>query len=350
MTKKKKDSLFLMNYQKKEVVFYQFHHDNDRVELFLLSNFQREKTKFQDIYIICNNPQYEYTLFGKHGKYEELHSICKHIFFRHNYGYDFGGYIEILHHPYEIKQPNNGKNKKIYEMYDTFLFINSSVSGPFFEKSKMKNQLWISYIFERFYLQRKFNNVKLFGPTIHLNVTQIHVQSFMFVFDFDTLCNIFLKKEHFFDLNRHNNNNKPYSTGSLSYFSGVIKDYELKMSQYVLEKKYNIGSLQKCYKNMNFIILHDNVQIVNKDIKVAKHFSSLGSFVPDNTILCKGKLPLKSYNKENDIHKNYKYFERIPILRNFPNLINKDPMYSWEVNKTIEINQCVFIKGNRIRF
>jgi len=44
------------------------------------------------------------------------------------------------------------------------------------------------------------------------------------------------------------------------------------------------------------------------------------------------------------------YINFIPILKNMVNLINKDPMFSWEIDYSVSIYECIFIKGNRILF
>ena len=83
---------------------------------------------------------------------------------RENKGFDFGGWSDAL-------LTNN-----LYRGYENFIFVNSSVVGPFlppYYKGK-----WTDI-----YLNGLKDNIKLFGSTInniHNPVTSSHVQSYIF--------------------------------------------------------------------------------------------------------------------------------------------------------------------------
>jgi lipopolysaccharide biosynthesis protein len=102
------------------------------------------------------------------------------LFYRENIGYDFGGWSDAL-------LTNN-----LYENYDNFIFVNSSVIGPFIP-SYYTNK-WTDI-----YINGLQNNVKLFGSTINTiddPLNKSHVQSYIFSMDKTTLeylikCEIF---------------------------------------------------------------------------------------------------------------------------------------------------------------
>lgn len=142
---------------------------------------------------------------------------------RKNIGYDFGAWSNGL-------MINN-----LYKKYDNFIFVNSSVIGPFMPidfKGK-----WTDI-----YINGLQGNVKLFGSTINcirnpLNCS--HVQSYIFSMDKSTLeylinCKIF----------------------SIVYyektFHGAVCNREIRMSREIIKKGWNIGSLMTYYKDVDF--------------------------------------------------------------------------------------------------
>jgi hypothetical protein len=143
--------------------------------------------------------------------------------FRDNIGYDFGGWSDAL------------LLNDLYKNYDNFIFVNSSVIGPFLP-SDFKGK-WTD-----FYINGLEKNVKLFGSTINtLNnpLTLAHVQSYIFSMNKTTLeylinCDIF-------------------STSNYALtFHDAIHSKEILMSRKIIENNWNIGSLFQGYKGVDF--------------------------------------------------------------------------------------------------
>jgi hypothetical protein len=145
------------------------------------------------------------------------------IFLRDNIGYDFGGWSDAL-------LTNN-----LYENYNNFIFVNSSVIGPFI--SSHYTGKWTDI-----YLNGLQNNVKLFGSTINameIPSHKAHVQSYIFSMDKNTLqylinCEIFS------------------TTNYTKTFLETIHNKEILMSRKIIENKWNIGSLLMYYNNVDF--------------------------------------------------------------------------------------------------
>ena len=91
----------------KLLVLYVFHTYNNRVKHFL--NYCIYNDPFVDFIVMSNNKDNEITVPDN-----------VKILYRDNIGFDFGGWSDAL-------LTNN-----LYENYDKFIFVNSSVIGPFF--------------------------------------------------------------------------------------------------------------------------------------------------------------------------------------------------------------------------
>ncbi len=195
---------------KKLLVLYVFHVYNDRVKHFVENCIFYDENI--DFIIISNNkdniftvPEYVKTLF------------------RDNIGYDFGGWSDAL-------LTNN-----LYENYEHFIFVNSSVIGPFLP-SYYKGK-WTDI-----YINGLQNNIKLFGSTINTQWDPLngsHVQSYIFSMDKTTLnylidCEIFS------------------ITNYAKIFSEAIYNKEVLMSRKIIENNWNIGSLLQYYKDVDF--------------------------------------------------------------------------------------------------
>ena len=123
----------------------------------------------------------------------------------------------------------------MYKKYNNFIFVNSSVVGPFFS-SGYKGK-WTDV-----YINGLQNNVKLFGSTINSEgdpLNRAHVQSYIFSMDKNTLkylidCSIF--------------SNSKYAKTQID----AINDQEILMSTKIIENNWNIGSLMTYYKNIDF--------------------------------------------------------------------------------------------------
>ncbi len=195
---------------KKLLVLYVFHVYNDRVKHFVENCIFYDENI--DFIIISNNkdniftvPEYVKTLF------------------RDNIGYDFGGWSDAL-------LTNN-----LYENYEHFIFVNSSVIGPFLP-SYYKGK-WTDI-----YINGLQDNIKLFGSTINTlwkPLTGSHVQSYIFSMDKTTLnylidCEIFS------------------ITNYAKTFGEAIYNKEVLMSRKIIENNWNIGSLLQYYKDVDF--------------------------------------------------------------------------------------------------
>ena len=120
----------------------------------------------------------------------------------------------------------------LYKSYDSFIFINSSASGPYLP-SYFKGK-WTDI-----YLNGLRNSVKLFGSTIVSDVNNpeyiSYVQSYIFALDIETL--IYLIYKDIFSLTNSRDNK------------------EIKMSRSILENGWNIGCLMTYYKDVDFRFL-----------------------------------------------------------------------------------------------
>jgi hypothetical protein len=196
------------------LVLYVFHKYNERVKYFIEHALFEDKTV--DFVFICNDPN--------PNTYDsiELPNYVKKIS-RENVGYDFGGWSDAL------------LTNDLYKQYEHFIFVNSSVVGPFIP-SHCKEK-WTDL-----YLKGLQGNVKLFGSTINTikNPYQMsHVQSYIFAIDKTTLdylieCNIFSKTHY------------------ASTFLDAVWKKEVLMSRKVIEKGWNIGSFFDYYDGVDF--------------------------------------------------------------------------------------------------
>ena len=151
----------------KMLVLFVFHEYNDRVKHFIKTSIFYDENI--DFIIISNN---------KTNCFEAPDYVKK--LFRKNIGYDFGGWSDAL-------LINN-----LYKNYKNFIFVNSSVIGPFIAPGYKGK--WTDI-----YINGLQNNVKLFGSTINTcgdPLNQSHVQSYIFSMNKTTLeylinCEIF---------------------------------------------------------------------------------------------------------------------------------------------------------------
>lgn len=193
----------------KILVLYVFHIYNNRVKYFIDNCIFKDDNI--DFLIICNNKNINFN----------APNYVK-IIIRDNLGCDFGGWSHGL------------LDDNIYQNYDKFIFVNSSVSGPYL---KDKNIKWTDI-----YINGLQNNIKLFGSTINSyynNILYPHVQSYIFSMNKETLeflikCNIFSVKEY------------------TSNIEETILYKEIEMSNKIIKNGWNIGSLLKQYKDVDF--------------------------------------------------------------------------------------------------
>jgi hypothetical protein len=188
----------------KTLVLYVFHQYNERVDHFIKhAVFKDENVDF---------------IFISNGDPIQIPGI--HMIYRENIGYDFGGWSDAL------------LTNDLYKNYDHFIFINSSVMGPYVPSYCKK---WTDI-----YIQG-LQDVKLFGSTINAwrNSSLCHVQSYIFAMDKPTLdylieCEIF-------------------SITNYSPHFGDAIHKEILMSRKIIEKNWNIGSLLPYYKGVDFV-------------------------------------------------------------------------------------------------
>jgi len=216
----------------KLLVLYIFHEYNDRVKHFIKTCIFRDANV--DFIMIANDKTF---------KGFNVPDYVKTLT-RDNIGYDFGGWSDAL------------LTNDLYKKYDKFIFVNSSVIGPFIPSySKVK---WTDI-----YLNGLQNNVKLFGSTINAcddPINKSHVQSYIFAMNKETLqylihCKIFSMIDYSKTL---------YET---------VWNREVLMSRKIIEKKWNIGSLLPLYKNVDFTCIkpENKHKFFKNDIMKAEH-------------------------------------------------------------------------------
>lgn len=193
---------------RKVLVLYCFHDYNDRVKNFIKDAiFYDNKV---DFLIISNN----HTPI-------EVPDYVK-LLQRDNKGFDFGAWSYGLF------------KDQLYKKYTHFIFVNSSVSGPYLP-STYKGK-WTDI-----YLNGLTSNIKLFGSTINTiddPLTKSHVQSYIFSMTKSTLE--FLIKEEIFTLKY------------VHKFDDAVCRKEVPMSRKIIEQGWNIGSLVKYYKGVDY--------------------------------------------------------------------------------------------------
>lgn len=200
---------------KKILVLFVYHIYNERVKNFIKNCIFDDDDV--DFIIISNTTNKNANML--------LHTSNKNVkmLFRENLGYDFGGWSDALF------------KDNLYEKYDNYIFVNSSVVGPFL-KPDFKGK-WTDL-----YINGLQDNVKLFGSTINTigaPTRWAHIQSYIFSMDKTTLkylidCSIFSRTNH------------------AKTFNNAIYDKEILMSRKIIENNWNIGSLMKYYENVDF--------------------------------------------------------------------------------------------------
>ena len=167
---------------------------------------------------------------------------------RENIGFDFGAWSHCV-------------KKYIKKNYDYYIFLNTSVKGPY-----PSDINWLDKFLDLF--NTKTGNVKLVGTSINvldnfnnlgLDVNKCkelynydgpytHIQSMFFILDkegFDLLY-----EEKFFDDEEKLNKNT-----DIWY---IILNKEIKMSQILLKKGYNINAILTKYKDIDYTKITNN--------------------------------------------------------------------------------------------
>ncbi len=190
---------------------------------------------------ITNNPNHEFVVIHHidSDNEPELKTLGKNIkvIRKKNIGFDFGAWGHYIHSiPY-----NN---------YDYFIFINTSVRGPFIPRwcSKMYNwaDLMVSSINE---------NIKLVGPTINYMFNP-HIQSMAWATDKIGLKLLIDK-------------NILVPNLQFTNIQDVIVNHEVKMSKVILDAGYDIFAFQiseevNQSKHRSNIKIHDDIHFENQ--------------------------------------------------------------------------------------
>ena len=228
----------------KLLVLYVFHQYNDRVRHFLRNSIFYDKNV--DFIIICNDKSLNID--------DEIFHYNVSVLYRDNIGFDFGGWSDGL------------LTDDLYKNYTHFIFINSSVYGPYLHPDYKGR--WTDK-----YLENLKGDIKLFGCTINANMwcsrknqdlrlSVAHVQSYVFTMDMNTLC--YLIEHGIFS-------NTTYSTE----LGGSVWQKEIKMSRLILEKGWNFGSMLKMYDGVDFRFrdktVFDYDQEFYKDVMYKQH-------------------------------------------------------------------------------
>jgi hypothetical protein len=197
----------------KTLVLYVFHEFHARVQHFIDHAIFKDDSV--DFIIICNNKNIVF----------DCPDYVRRLY-RDNTGYDFGAWSDGL------------LTDDLYREYDHFIFVNSSVVGPFLP-SYSANKKWTDI-----YLENLKGDVKLFGSTInscihYLKQILFHVQSYIFAMDKETL-------EYLFDCEIFS------MTNNSNDYHEVILKKEIGMSQAILRNNWNIGSLLPHYRGADF--------------------------------------------------------------------------------------------------
>lgn len=224
----------------KTLVLYVFHELNYRVNNFIKNAIFLDP----DVdFIVINNGSENEPILPDHVIYFKCDNI----------GYDFGGWSKGLLY-------NN-----LYEEYTSFIFVNSSVSGPYLP----------SYYEGRWtdiYLKGLTDSVKLFGSTINTGSLKMesdvegssHIQSYIFAMNYEALS--FLISKGIFSLTIFSKD-----------FQDAIVNKEIKMSRLIIENGWNIGCLMTYYKGVDFRFLaskpSDYKPFIIGDPMVSKNFS-----------------------------------------------------------------------------
>jgi hypothetical protein len=194
----------------KLLVLFVYHIYNKRVKHFINN-------------AIFEDPNIDFVVISNNGTPPEYVQPYVKVFVRQNIGFDFGGWSEAL-------LTNN-----LYENYDNFIFVNSSVMGPFIYRG-------IFFKWTDVYLNGLKDNVKLFGSTINtcrFPGKEAHVQSYIFSMSKVTLqylinCEIFSTKNYPKTLHE------------------AVINKEILMSRKIIDNGWNIGSLMSQYKDVDF--------------------------------------------------------------------------------------------------
>ena len=210
------------------LVLYVLHELNDNVRYFCSNAIFKHSDI--DFMIIINNPELNISNIVP-----EYVSVIN----RENVGWDFGAWSYGL-------LTNN-----IYKNYDYFVFVNSSVIGPYLPPDISKED-WVGLFVEP--IKTRVNNIRLFGSTINTiqdPVNKSHIQSYAYSCDKEILE--FLINKGIFSI-----------TNYVKTYWDAIFQREIKMSRLVIENGWNIGSFLRWTRFANFCCKYDYNKLLYK--------------------------------------------------------------------------------------
>ena len=181
---------------------------NDRVKFFLK-------------YGIFTHPDYDFIVISNGYGHVDVPSHVK-LLLRENVGFDFGGWSDAL------------LNDNLYKQYTHFVFINSSVYGPFVPT--YYNDVWPTL-----FTKRLTTDLRLFGTTINsLNdaKSRAMVQSMAYSTDLEAL-EVLIQE-------------KIFTRDYPKTFDETIWQHEIRMSRVIINHGWNIGCLMKIYEGVDF--------------------------------------------------------------------------------------------------
>lgn len=195
----------------KTLCIYALHEYNLNVEFFIQNGIIEDPDI--DFYFVVNNPTLKLEV-----------PKCT-VINRENINMDFGGWSHVLF--------TRKTHHFLYEKYDYFIFINSSVRGPFYP-SWYKDKNWV-----KLFTDKITPEVKLFGTMICFFDYKPHVQSMMMVTDKVGL--------------QIGINHSIFSANEPKYDKGYICSHkEIGYSTAILQSGYNIGCMLKAYDGVDF--------------------------------------------------------------------------------------------------
>ena len=209
---------------KKTLIIYALHEISENF-IYFCQNAYINDPRYDFIFVV-NSPSIKLQFYP--------HMPNLRVFIRENIGFDFGAWSHVLY-------SKSGDNY-LYNLYDYFIFANSTVKGPFFPMyyNPTTCPLW-----PELFISKLNDNVKLVGLTINDYVTGdnpgYHVQSMFFVTDRAGI-NIAINNRIFCE----NPNNM-----KMSKLDVIIKK-EVGLSQLILRRGYNIACMLTAYKNVDF--------------------------------------------------------------------------------------------------
>ena len=236
------------------LVLYVFHQYNERVDYFI-KNAVFEAPDV-DFVFMCNDLTFD------------IESRLPHYvksFRRENKGYDFGAWSDLLI-----------KHGYAYADYDTFIFANSSIKGPFM--GNHKDERWTDIFCNG------LNDVKLYGVTINCEnfygkidpTENAHIQSYLFA----------VKKSTRFEVIEDGIFSEIY----IESFPELITKREIGMSRVIIKRGGNIGCTHDYYKGVDWRFTtkqpSDYPIVFKSDIMYENSMDTL--WTPDELVFFKG--------------------------------------------------------------